>query len=126
MAYEATNKLTTDQLNALRTFANANGRTWKANLRQAWMTGRYDDYAGVERSDLLQQIRNQFGPSWLVKFKGDTYEPQPDTTTTYKQSYRLTLTDSQGVVIDAWFLREEVDTPDMSEVNEAIQRAEVK
>lgn len=59
---------TIEQLDALKTFANANGRTWKSNLRQAWMTGRYSDYPGTDRSDLLQQIRNGFGPSWLVRF----------------------------------------------------------
>lgn len=39
---------------------------WKSKLNEKWMNGRYsceDDSAG------LQQIRNSFGPSWLVKFK---------------------------------------------------------
>lgn len=59
---------TTEQIEALKTFAAANGRTWKQALRHAWETGRYDDYNGTERSDLLQQVRNSFGPSWLIRF----------------------------------------------------------
>jgi len=56
------------QLNALRTFANVNGRSWKCELNDAWMTGRYRDYNGADDEGSLQQIRNAFGPSWLVKF----------------------------------------------------------
>jgi hypothetical protein len=62
------NKPTAEQIQALRTFAAANGRTWKSKLNEAWMSGRYNDYSGTERSDLLQQVRNNLGPSWLVRF----------------------------------------------------------
>jgi hypothetical protein len=58
-----------EQLDALRTFAKANGRTWKSGLRHCWETGKYAYYSGTDRSDLLQQVRNEFGPSWLVRFK---------------------------------------------------------
>lgn len=61
-------RLTTEQLAALRTFADANGRTWKSSLNTAWSTGRYADYSGTEEYGLLQQIRNAFGPSWLHRF----------------------------------------------------------
>lgn len=61
---------TVEQLQALLGFAKANGRTWKSNLRHCWETGRYSDYNGANRCDLLQQIRNSFGPSWLIRFKG--------------------------------------------------------
>jgi len=40
-------------------------RTWKSQLNDAWMTGNYVGFVG---SHLLQQVRNQFGPEWLVKF----------------------------------------------------------
>jgi hypothetical protein len=63
--------LTSDQLAALRTFAKANGRTWKSSLNTAWSTGRYNDYNGTEEYGLLQQVRNAFGPSWLHKFSFD-------------------------------------------------------
>lgn len=63
--------LSPEQLNALRTFANANGRSWKSSLNVAWSTGRYDDYNGTDDYGALQQIRNTFGPSWLVKFSFD-------------------------------------------------------
>ena len=62
------NKPTTEQIQALATFAAANGRTWKESLRHCWETGCYSRYSGTERCDLLQQIRNNFGPYWLVRF----------------------------------------------------------
>ncbi len=54
---------------ALRIFANANGRAWKSKLNIAWSTGRYDDYPGTGAYGALQQVRNTFGPSWLVRFR---------------------------------------------------------
>lgn len=57
--------LTTDQLNALKAWAKLHGRNWKAPLRDAWMDGNYH---GFDDSHLLQQVRNTFGPSWLVRF----------------------------------------------------------
>jgi hypothetical protein len=62
------NNPTAEQIQALVAFASANGRTWKSNLRHCWEAGCYDMYSGAERCDLLQQIRNSFGPSWLVRF----------------------------------------------------------
>jgi hypothetical protein len=64
-------RLTSDQLAALRLFAAANGRCWKSALNQAWCTGRYDQYNGADEDGLLQQVRNTFGPSWLVRFRFD-------------------------------------------------------
>lgn len=62
---------TKEQIEALKTFAAINGRTWKSKLRQAWYDGSYGDY-GIEQygdtAALLQQVRNTFGPSWLVRF----------------------------------------------------------
>jgi len=63
--------LNADQLAALRTFADANGRDWKFKLNHAWMSGRYREYRGTNEYGLLQQVRNTFGPSWLVKFSFD-------------------------------------------------------
>lgn len=60
--------LSTEELQALRTFANANGRSWKSKLNTAWMTGRYP---GTDDYGTLQLIRNRFGPSWLVRFSFD-------------------------------------------------------
>jgi hypothetical protein len=62
-------ELSPAQLEALRKFAKVNGRTWKANLNHAWMTGRYAEYGAADFSGWLQTVRNEFGPSWLVKFK---------------------------------------------------------
>jgi len=59
--------LSAEQIAALRTFAQDNGRNWKSDLNHAWSTGDWShDYA--DNAGLLQQIRNTFGPSWLVKF----------------------------------------------------------
>jgi hypothetical protein len=65
------------QHEALVAFSMANGRDWKFKLNTAWMNGRYRDYplghrlTADERENIyccLQQVRNTFGPSWLVKF----------------------------------------------------------
>jgi hypothetical protein len=58
----------TEQIDALKQFAAIHGRYWKSVLRDAWMDG---DYRGFENSWLLQQVRNTFGPSWLVRFRLD-------------------------------------------------------
>lgn len=60
--------LSEEQLAALRAFALANGPQWKSKLNAAWSTGRYDDYPGTGEYGALQQVRNAFGPSWLVRF----------------------------------------------------------
>ena len=55
----------TEQVEALKAWAAIYGRNWKSTLRDAWMNG---DYHGFADSHLLQQVRNTFGPSWLVRF----------------------------------------------------------
>jgi hypothetical protein len=57
--------LTTEQFNALARFARYHGRCWKAELRGCWITGHYPSFMD---SGYLQQVRNQFGPDWLIKF----------------------------------------------------------
>jgi hypothetical protein len=51
---------TAEQIEVLRAYAKEHGRTWKADLNRDWMTGK--------ACGPLQQIRNQLGPSWLVRF----------------------------------------------------------
>lgn len=63
---------TPEQLAALITFAVANGHSWKASLRHAWETGNYRYYLAADEPR-LQQIRNNFGPTWLSKFKLSDY-----------------------------------------------------
>jgi hypothetical protein len=58
----------TEQIEALTQFAAIHGRNWKSVLRDAWMDG---DYQGFENSHLLQQVRNTFGPSFLIGFRLD-------------------------------------------------------
>lgn len=60
------NTLTPAQLAALIRFAKAHGRCWKAPLRHAWETGVYPS---DQDTPSLQQVRNNLGPSWLVRFR---------------------------------------------------------
>lgn len=53
--------LTPEQLEALTAYAAEHGRTWKDSLRTDWYYAR--------RPGALQQIRNEFGPTWLMTFK---------------------------------------------------------
>jgi hypothetical protein len=58
-------KLTFEQEQALRRFARDNGRSWKMRLSIAWSEGR----DGAEPDGCyLRQVRNYFGPSWLVRY----------------------------------------------------------
>lgn len=43
------------------------GRNYKTAIRNAWMNGNYAGECLNQWSSQLQQIRNTFGPSWLVK-----------------------------------------------------------
>lgn len=54
-------ELTPEQLAVLQEYASQNGRTWKSKLWNEWMN--------ATASWPLMQIRNQFGPSWLVRFR---------------------------------------------------------
>jgi hypothetical protein len=54
-------ELTPEQLTALQAYAASHGRTWKAQLNYEWQSGT--------AHGPLQQIRNSFGPSWLIRFK---------------------------------------------------------
>jgi hypothetical protein len=69
MAYE-----TAEQLAAVQAWAKQHGRTWKAALRAAWASG---DYQGFDGAPLLQQLRNAFGPSWLLSFRLPVDSPAP-------------------------------------------------
>jgi len=54
-----------DQLTALKAYAEKYGSGWKSSLSTAWMTGKD---CNEPDGHLLRQLRNRFGPSWLVKF----------------------------------------------------------
>lgn len=58
-------KLSAEQLDALQRVKRVHGRTWKSKLSDAWMTGNYRAIGMESHSHLLQQVRNDFGPSWL-------------------------------------------------------------
>lgn len=61
MAKTQKRQLADNELVALQEYAAKHGRTWKSSLRRDWMNGHC---AGE-----LHAIRNEFGPSWLQKFK---------------------------------------------------------
>jgi hypothetical protein len=68
-----------DQKYALARVAHLVGAGWKDKLMQAWLDGAYARHlpaSCVAESHLLQQVRNQGGPSWLAKF--DLAAPHPD------------------------------------------------
>jgi len=45
------------------------GRMFKSQIRECWMTGNYRHHCLEQWSSQLQQIRNQFGPTWLTRVK---------------------------------------------------------
>lgn len=53
-----------DQASAVLGFAEEHGRNWKSALSTCWMRASYE---GREDGHLLQQVRNQLGPSWLIR-----------------------------------------------------------
>lgn len=59
-------KPTPEQHEALRRFAERHGRTWKAKLVSAWLSGKDDR---MQDGALLRQVRNQLGARWLRGFK---------------------------------------------------------
>jgi hypothetical protein len=63
-----TKTATPEQIAALRTFAEMNGRKWKSALLDLWMNG--GDVVSIPTGGCyLRQVRNTLGPSWLAKFK---------------------------------------------------------
>lgn len=63
---KAIDKLTGNQVVALAALIESTGRSWRNVLDYAWVNGRYP--SGVD-SAALQQIRNQHGPSLILKLK---------------------------------------------------------
>jgi hypothetical protein len=60
-------ELTDEQRDAVTAFRDANGRNWKEKLGNLWGNGNYGR-SGIDtyQAALLQQVRNQLGPAWLV------------------------------------------------------------
>lgn len=55
---------TAEQARALLDFAARNGRSWRMKLNDAWATGRDAEWPD---GALLRQVRNNLGPSWLMR-----------------------------------------------------------
>jgi hypothetical protein len=58
-------KPTSEQLAALQAYAQWAGEGWKQRLSLDWMRAGSDWPEARERWHFLQQLRNDFGPSWL-------------------------------------------------------------
>jgi len=52
---------------AVARFNRNKGNNYKSVIREAWMNGDYQSVGLDDISAKLQQVRNQFGPSWLIK-----------------------------------------------------------
>lgn len=64
------NGLSDDQRAAVVAFRDANGRDWKEKLGALWMNGNYSRRGiDMDQAALLQQVRNELGPEWLVNVK---------------------------------------------------------
>lgn len=53
--------LTQEEYTTVAQYAQQHGRTWKASLREAWMT--------ASEPGILQALRNSHGPAWLNTFR---------------------------------------------------------
>lgn len=51
------------QIEALRAYRDRHGRRWKSRLLAEWLSSTGDE--GPE----LRQVRNTFGPSWLLNYR---------------------------------------------------------
>ena len=60
-------KLTVDQLNAVKAYAEQHGDDWKTSLQSDWMRSGSATYRGEWA--YLQQLRNRLGPKWLYDFQ---------------------------------------------------------
>jgi hypothetical protein len=69
-----------EQIRALQIWALLHGRKWKNALAKAWSDGNYQ---GFHHYPYLQQLRNNFGPSWLVRYKVPAAEPASGAATSY-------------------------------------------
>jgi hypothetical protein len=60
-------KLTDEEIEALRVFSTLYGRNWRTHLRNQWMSG----YAPAFESfyPMLQSVRNKIGPSGLCDIR---------------------------------------------------------
>lgn len=58
-------KLSEAQMRAVVNFADKKGRGWRDQLMRCWLSA---SYPGIDHDSgaALQQVRNQFGPEWLV------------------------------------------------------------
>jgi|GEM_PF-1554838 len=58
-------ELSDEQQEAILIYAAEKGDNWKEQLSSSWEKGTYN-WNHSDKSHLLQEVRNQFGPSWLA------------------------------------------------------------
>lgn len=88
-------ELNEDQRVALEAAKSALGRTWKSKLRHMWMDGMYDRYGMGDHSCELQQVRNQFGPTWLDRYA-------TAALSSYSSIREESMTDVTDVIFRKW------------------------
>jgi len=64
-------KLSGEQQSVINAFATANGRTWRAILKRAWITGIYPQSVTSDDRSTLQRIRNTAGIESLKNIKAN-------------------------------------------------------
>jgi hypothetical protein len=57
------------QIGALRLFQQTHGRSWKLQLSEAWENGTDLE---EPQGEALRQLRDEFGPKWLLLFDPGT------------------------------------------------------
>jgi hypothetical protein len=60
---------TSEELIALREYAERKGSDWKEQLEADWRHGR--EVNAISDGHLLRRVRNNFGPKWLINYEED-------------------------------------------------------
>ena len=58
--------ITKEEYEAMRTAMQIHGRHWKRAVRDAWTNGGYHLYNLEAHAQVLQNLRNALGPTWLT------------------------------------------------------------
>ena len=82
-------ELNTDQLAAITSYAAHVGDNWKSTLQADWMRSgpAVSNWRAMDWA-FMQQIRNNFGPSWLATFELPVQEAAPNFRDIYRNAVR--------------------------------------
>ena len=94
--------MTIDQINAMNRFALKHKRGWKDLLNQSWMRAGYPAGTSDDDKALLQQLRNNGGPTIV-----STFQPRPDgfrRVGYLKQARREHINSQRAWTANAWHI----------------------